>query len=1171
MGRPSRKKRGRSPRMSVPARPSRRVGSRSGGAGSAGAFSGSRRADAGEPSIDPLLDSMPDPIAILDRHGLIICSNRAWQCLSRSGALLGSGAEPGGDYVARCAQEIGDRGDAGRRMAEAINRILAGTQTEFEVEHAWNQGGRTLQGRVFARRVDGTHPTAVVIMQQNASITCPTRPSGDQVEPPLREIVGEFGQVCWITQITPERVLYASPAYERIWGRSVEDLYNHPKAWIEVIHPDDQSRVQATFAEWLSRGRIGEWACQYRIVRPDGGIRWISDAGRSIVDRDGGIRRTIGIAEDITTQVEARQGQRRSGELLRTAMERAGVLAWGQDCNLQYKWMINPILHTPENEVVGLSCKDLFTGPEGEQLVAIKKEVLRTGSSIHREQAITVGGQRRIYDLFVDPERDEHGEVTGLTCIAVDITERDRQTRLMEQTQHAAQVGGWELDFTTGSVYWTEETYRLHEVLPTEYRPELGSAIDFYAPESVPLIAQAVKEAAEHARPFDLELRLITARGRSIWVRSIGRVISENGRAVKAYGSFQDISERVMAERALRESEERYRGLIENSPLAIWVDQDGRFGYVNPGMVSLLGADHREQLLGAPVSDRFHAGRRRGSTSIRKAAPRDPLRPSPAREEVMVRLDGASVPVEIYETPCIFAGAPATQVVAMDIRARLEAEQALRESERRLREVLEKVEMAALMLDTQGCIIFGNDYLLRLVGSTREETLGSDWFDRFVPPELRGERREEFVAALETGRIQSYHEDQIQTSSGERRLIGWSNALLRDHDGSIVGATSIGVDLTDQRAAQAELQRHREHLEALVAERTKALEDSHAALRLRERLASVGTLAAGLGHDIANTLLPMRCRLDSLESAARTPVHKQDVLALRQATEYLAGLSSALRMYAADPADQTFAPADTQLEKWRTQVERLFAASVPARIELEWRIQANLPPIVLPAHQLTQAVLNLVLNAVDAISDRGRIEISALGGHEPGVIEVLVSDTGAGMSPEVARQAMDLFYTTKKRGRSTGIGLALVHSVVSGAGGSVEIRTEPGRGTTIVLRIPSRAEPGRGSRVRPVAAVTLADPRRASILTQLLESAGFTPFAADAGKTDGASVWLVEAGIVQVPAIRDFIAADPSRRVVVLGELFGELRGPRILVAEGPGSLSALKKAVRLASGESPD
>ena len=987
---------------------------------------------------------------------------------------------------------------------------------------------------------------------------------------PLDLIVAEFSQVVWITQVEPERVLYASPAYERIWGRSVQDLYARPKAWIEAIHPDDVPKVQDTYRRWLAVGRAEEWTSQYRIVRPDGTIRWISDAGRPVVDPDGKIRRAIGIAQDITAQVEARQDQRRSTELLRTAMERAGVLAWGQDRDLRYKWMINPILHTPEDQVVGLECKDLFPGPEGEQLVALKREVLRTGISFHREQAIRVGGQRRIYDLFVDPERGEDGMVTGLTCIAVDITERDRQTRLMEQTQRAAQVGGWELDLATNSLYWTEETYVLHETSPEEYKPEVASAIAFYAPESVPLIERAVREAVIHARPFDLELRLITAKGRSIWVRSIGRVISENGRPVKAYGSFQDISERVIAERALRESEERYRGLIEHSPLAIWVDQGGVFAFVNPGLLSLLGADHREQLLGAPVRDRFLP-----ASTVRDGARRErqpeAVAPPPAREAAMVRLDGTQIPVEVYETHCVFAGAPATQVVAMDIRARLEADRSLRESERRLREVLERVELAALMLDADGRVLFCNEHLLRLLGTRREDAIGARWFDRFVPREIREEYRSRLIRSIATARVQSYEEHEIETCRGQRRLVGWSNALLRDHDGAVIGATSIGVDLTEQRAAQAELQRHREQLEALVAERTRALEESHAALRLRERLASVGTLAAGLGHDIANTLLPMRCRLDSLDSAARSQLHKQDLLALRQATEYLAELSAALRMYAADPTDQTFAPADTCLEKWRAQVERLFAASVPARIELHWRIDQGLPLIGIPAHHLTQALLNLVLNAVDAIADRGQIVISARRDGRPGLVEVAVADTGAGMSADVARQAMDLFFTTKKRGRSTGIGLALVHSVVSGAGGSVEIRSQPGRGTTVILTVPTRAPSAEAPKVRPAAAITLSDARRASILAQLIEAAGFRADAVKPGVPDGAAVWLVEAGSVPPQTIRAFVAGNPSRRAIVLGEAPDSLRGDRILVAAEATTLTGLQNAVRLASGESPE
>jgi len=133
--------------------------------------------------------------------------------------------------------------------------------------------------------------------------------------------------------------------------------------------------------------------------------------------------------------------------------------------------------------------------------------------------------------------------------------EVQRLTRLLKESQAMAQVGGWEIDLASGALYWTDETYRIHDTSPAEYRPTLPSAISFYAPESIPVISAAVEQSWRSATGFDLELELITAKGRRIWVRVNSRPVQEQSRVVRLVGALQDITERKRAENALKESE----------------------------------------------------------------------------------------------------------------------------------------------------------------------------------------------------------------------------------------------------------------------------------------------------------------------------------------------------------------------------------------------------------------------------------------------------------------------------------------------------------------------------------------------------------------------------------------------------------------------------------------
>lgn len=166
---------------------------------------------------------------------------------------------------------------------------------------------------------------------------------------------------------------------------------------------------------------------------------------------------------------------------------------------------------------------------------------------------------------------------TGLIyAVARDVTGQKRQQQLMEQTQAAAQVGGWELDLVTEDLYWTEETYRIHDTTPATYQPVVETAIAFFVPEAAVLIRGAVQQARQNGQPWDLEVELITAQQRRIWVHVIGKVQVEDGKAIKVFGSIQDVTARRQTEMALRQSEAHIRVILDSLPDPVFVsDKEG--------------------------------------------------------------------------------------------------------------------------------------------------------------------------------------------------------------------------------------------------------------------------------------------------------------------------------------------------------------------------------------------------------------------------------------------------------------------------------------------------------------------------------------------------------------------------------------------------------------------
>lgn len=477
-----------------------------------------------------------------------------------------------------------------------------------------------------------------------------------------------------------------------------------------------------------------------------------------------------------------------------------------------------------------------------------------------------------------------------------------------------------------------------------------------------------------------------------------------------------------------------------------------------------------------------------------------------------------------------------TPLGALIQRKRAEAQR--EESERRLRDMLERVELAGVMLDRDGRVARCNRFLLRLTGWEREEAIGRDWFETFLPDENRQQVRDLFNGAIARGEIPAHHENDIVSRAGHRRRIAWNNTILRDAQGAAVGVTALGVDVTDQRRTEEELTRHREKLESLIAERTRELEATHEQLRLADRLASIGTLAAGLGHDMNNVLFPIRCRLDAIE-ASRIPADIRDQFqAVRRSVAYLQQLSDGLHLLSMDPERSEDAAQSTDIHQWWEQVGVLLRKAARGGGRFEASLADDLPEIAVAPHRLTQAVLNLVTNAGDAIDEEGTVHFWAEPFSDRRFVRLGVSDDGQGMSEDVKRQALDPFFTTKKRGLGTGLGLSLVRGVAQSAGGSISIDSSPGEGTTIVLNLPVAAPDVDADQTEPqsiTAAVTISDPRSATFVASFLRAAGVEVRFAEDGDSGESRLWIVEPTEQAAQRAERFLAERPGRQVVAFG------------------------------------
>jgi PAS domain S-box-containing protein len=424
-----------------------------------------------------------------------------------------------------------------------------------------------------------------------------------------------------------------------------------------------------------------------------------------------------------------------------------------------------------------------------------------------------------------------------------------------------------------------------------------------------------------------------------------------------------------------------------------------------------------------------------------------------------------------------------------------------------------------ITIDALGTIRSASDSTARVLGYAPAELRGRD-ISLLMPEPHRSRHKEYIDQYLETGRI------------GPGGVLGCTReveAVCKDGQQIPIEVSVARVDVPG-RAGPLFTAVVRD-----ITERKRAEGRMHEQLRVADRLAVIGALAAGLGHDMNNVLLPIRCRLEALETALVSDRCRREFRAIGRSVAYLQQLSDGLRLLALDPRDAEASAPLTDLRRWWEQVGVLLRRAVPRSARLETSLPKGIPAVRVAPHRLTQAVLNLVVNAGEAIAPTGRIRVWAEALATPRWVRLVVSDNGCGMPEDVRRRAMDPFFTTKSRGLGTGLGLALVRGVVEGAGGSIQIASEPGCGTIVSMTLPASAARERPGARAPGCVVSLLSGSTAAFLTAFLRSGGFVVRRQRDSRDRGQLLWVVEPAGCSLDEVRQFLAADARRRVVCCG------------------------------------
>ncbi len=374
---------------------------------------------------------------------------------------------------------------------------------------------------------------------------------------------------------------------------------------------------------------------------------------------------------------------------------------------------------------------------------------------------------------------------------------------------------------------------------------------------------------------------------------------------------------------------------------------------------------------------------------------------------------------------------------AADRRERAATEASLARERDQSRTLLEESSAMIVGLDAEARVTLFNRAAEALTGYSREEVLGKGWFDLFLPADRVAEVAAVWTRFRETGQPSDY-ENPIVTATGEERLIAWRNSVIRAGD-RVAGALCFGVDVTARQRAEEE----RAALELLA--------------RRAERLAALGTLAAGLAHELNNPIgiISSRIELMLMESGegGLPAATVADLQVLHRHAQRIARVTQGLLSFARN------APGDrlgVDLNQVVHDLDLLAGKEVTrSGVELALDLAPGLPQVQADASALQQVLLNLVLNARDAIQGAGRIVIATRSSPgPPAAVLLTVSDTGCGIAPQHLARIFDPFFTTKRRG--TGLGLAITHGIVRDHGATIDVESRPGRGARFTITFPAQ-------------------------------------------------------------------------------------------------------------------
>jgi two-component system, cell cycle sensor histidine kinase and response regulator CckA len=625
---------------------------------------------------------------------------------------------------------------------------------------------------------------------------------------------------------------------------------------------------------------------------------------------------------------------------------------------------------------------------------------------------------------------------------------RSSEARLAE-AQQVAHIGSWEWNIADNSELWSEELYRICGVNAESWVPSYERFMTLLPADDRAKVNSIVQKALADRQPFQFEHRIVRPDGTIRLMNSVGRVIvDDSNEVVRMVGIAQDITDRKAAKEIVIRSERRLQTIIDAEPACVTlVSRDGLLLDMNRAGLEMIGVENLAPIVGRPVIDLIHPGDRERYLQIHQAA----CGGSPGRLEFRISgLNGQERWVDSYAVPF---DAPADTgndqravlSVTSDITERVHAQRALHEAEERMRFALEASCLGVWDTDLTTGVSHWSETCEVLHGLARG-TFGKSFpaFIDCIHPEDRKTVLQTIDDAVREHRDAEVEYRTIWPDGSEHRISSTAHFFYDDAGVPLRGA-GVSIDVTERRLLEAQL-------------------------RQSHKMEAIGLLAGGIAHDFNNLLTPISVYTEMvLDTLDGNDARREDLEEVAKAAGRAAALT---RQLLAVSRRQILEPTMLDVNDMVADIQKLLRRTIPENIDLRLELSPVVDPVRADRGQLEQVVLNLAINAGDAMPLGGHLCLAtntvdideAWAQHHAPMpagryVRLMVSDTGVGMTQETQAHIFEPFFTTKERGKGTGLGLATVYGIVKQSDGFIWVESHVGRGTKFEIYLPVVHEP----------------------------------------------------------------------------------------------------------------